>query len=224
MFTLLNICNYLTGKPLNVYLLVILSIIAYSTIFYYYHDYILSGMITVATLILILIIDLVSIFVIFYKSESQTNSSNFLEKFNKSGSKPKSKLNVDNIKDPIQKKTANKLKKLIDDISLDDSVDNTKSKKSTTKSANKSNNIAKKDNNKNNKNNSTNNKNNVADNKNNDVDNKSNCSKSSKTSKNKKNTSPTDDNNTKKTNISYLNKIPVYGRDNISQLKTYNGI
>lgn len=222
MFTLLNICNYLTGKPLNAYLLVILSIVAYSTIFYYYHDYILSGMMTIATLILILIIDLVSIYVIFYKSESQTNSSSFLEKFNKSGSKPKPKLNINNIKDPVQKKTANKLKNLMDDISLDDSVDNTKSKKSTTKPINKPNNTTKKDNinNKNSKNNSTNNKNNI-------IDNKSNCSKSSKTSKtskNKKNTNSADDNNTKKTNVSYLNKIPVYGRDNASQLRTYNGI
>jgi hypothetical protein len=76
MFTVLNISNYFIGKPFNIYILIALSIAAYSAVFYYFKDSILSNITLISSLIIIFIIDLVSIFIIFNDNSSSNNKIN----------------------------------------------------------------------------------------------------------------------------------------------------
>lgn len=66
MFTILNLLNYLAGKPLNVFVLITISIGVYFYLIKYYWDTIYNSYTYTAILIFLLILDLITIILIYF--------------------------------------------------------------------------------------------------------------------------------------------------------------
>ena len=65
MFTILNLLNYFSGKPLSSFVLISLTIIIYFVLIKYYSETIINNTIFSITLLIILILDIVSIILIY---------------------------------------------------------------------------------------------------------------------------------------------------------------
>jgi hypothetical protein len=66
MFTILNLLNYLSGKPLSSFVLITVTIIIYFILIKYYSETIYDNTILSITLLIILILDIVSIILIYF--------------------------------------------------------------------------------------------------------------------------------------------------------------
>ena len=66
MFTILNILNYFSGKPLNVFVLITITVIVYYLLINKYSDTIYNSTTYTIILLILLILDIVSIILIYF--------------------------------------------------------------------------------------------------------------------------------------------------------------
>ena len=123
MFTILNILNYFSGKPLNVFVLITITVIVYYLLINKYSDTIYNSTIYTIILLILLILDIVSIILIYFydrKIDDNELNQNNVEIKNeiqlvtlkeKKSHKDKSKKNKDKNKlnDSNEKKVINGL-------------------------------------------------------------------------------------------------------------------
>ncbi len=79
MFTILNITNYLLGKPLSIYLLVLITVIIYYYIITSFWDTLSENKGWLGSIILLMIIDITTIIIIFTDYTSSKVSTHTLE-------------------------------------------------------------------------------------------------------------------------------------------------
>jgi len=119
MFTILNILNYLSGKPLNVFVLITLTIVIYYFLINKYSDTIYNSTTYTIILLILLIIDIVSIILIYFYDrkidnneleqntiESKSEIKNEIQLVTlteKKSKKDKSKKNKDKLNDSNEK-------------------------------------------------------------------------------------------------------------------------
>lgn len=74
MFTIFNLLNYFLGKPINTFILILLTIGIYFGLIKYYYDVIHDNTIYTITLLILMLIDIISIILIFfYFSDTSSN-------------------------------------------------------------------------------------------------------------------------------------------------------
>jgi len=126
MFTILNILNYFSGKPLNVFVLITITVLVYYLLINKYSDTIYNSTTYTIILLILLILDIVSIILIYFydrkiddkelnqnnvESESETKNEIKLVTMEKKSKKDKSKKNKnkDKLNDLNEKKVINGL-------------------------------------------------------------------------------------------------------------------
>ncbi len=74
MFTIFNLLNYSIGKPINTFILILITIGIYFGLIKYYYDIIHDNSIYTISLLILMLIDIISIILIFfYFSDSSSN-------------------------------------------------------------------------------------------------------------------------------------------------------
>lgn len=122
MFTILNILNYFSGRPLNVFVLITLTVIVYYFLINKYSDTIYNSTTYTIILLILLILDIVSIILIYFYDrkieDNELNQNNInpeikneiqLVTIEKKSKKNKSKKNKDKLNDLNEKKVINGL-------------------------------------------------------------------------------------------------------------------
>ncbi len=74
MFTIFNLLNYVAGKPVNVYVLIALTVGVYFYLIKYHFDTIYDNYIYTIILVILLILDLISIILLFFYDRKDSNS------------------------------------------------------------------------------------------------------------------------------------------------------
>lgn len=123
MFTILNILNYFSGRPLNVFVLITLTVIVYYFLINKYSDTIYNSTTYTIILLILLILDIVSIILIYFYDrkidDNELNQNNvdpeikneiqLITVTEKKSKKNKSKKNKDKLNDLNEKKVINGL-------------------------------------------------------------------------------------------------------------------
>lgn len=158
MFTILNVLNYIAGRQLNITCLILLTIGIYSYLMYYCFDFIMDDFVTFATLLLLLIIDIVSLTVIAFYNDSKfdevkikksKSSDSLKNKKNKlkiseivDDTSPSLKINkkkeIKNIKEPLVKESSVKESSVKESSVKESSIKESSVKKEINKDENKS--------------------------------------------------------------------------------------
>ena len=80
MFTVLNLLNYSIGKPINTFILILITMGIYFGLIKYYYDIIHDNTIYTITLLILMLIDIISVILIyFYFSDSKSDNSNIIK-------------------------------------------------------------------------------------------------------------------------------------------------
>lgn len=95
MLTLLNIINYLSGKPLPFYVLVLITIALYYYLITYHWESIVSNNIYLTINIILLIVDITALIIIFSISHNDTNEEKLEIKKSKKSKKSKKLINIE---------------------------------------------------------------------------------------------------------------------------------
>ncbi len=107
MFTILNLLNYAASKPVNVYILITITVVVYFYLIKYYWDTIYESYLYTAILLILLILDIITIVLVFFYDRKidesnivsmvNSESNNALEeKKERKSKKSKSKKNKEN--------------------------------------------------------------------------------------------------------------------------------
>jgi len=75
MFTILNLLNYAVGKPVNVFILITITIVVYFYLIKYYWDTIYNSYVYTSILLILLILDIITIVLVFFYDRKIDDSS-----------------------------------------------------------------------------------------------------------------------------------------------------
>jgi len=78
MFTILNLLNYAAGKPVNVYILITITVVVYFYLIKYYWDTIYESYLYTAILLILLILDIITIVLVFFYDRKINESNSFV--------------------------------------------------------------------------------------------------------------------------------------------------
>ncbi len=81
MFTIFNLLNYLVGKPLNTFVLILVTVLIYFLLIKYYYDVIHENTVYTIILLVLMIIDITSIIVVYFYLNDDSKELN-IEKEN----------------------------------------------------------------------------------------------------------------------------------------------